>query len=85
MNPFLFTDFVRHNSVVICSIPGFLALSTGLAGSALFIGLDRSTGTPVSYIGLLGTAVGGLLIGSATVRGMVGTYRLLTPLVRKGL
>ena len=85
MNPFLFPDFVRHNSVVICSIPGFLALSTGLAGSALFIGLDRSTGTPVSYIGLLGTAVGGLLIGSATVRGMVGTYRLLTPLVRKGL
>uniref|UniRef100_A0A7S0AU34 Uncharacterized protein n=1 Tax=Minutocellus polymorphus TaxID=265543 RepID=A0A7S0AU34_9STRA len=45
--------FVRHNSVVICSLPGFLALSTGLAGSALFIGLDRSTGTPVSYICIL--------------------------------
>ena len=76
-------DFVRYNSLVICSIPGFLALSTGLAGTALFIGLDRSTGSPVSYIGLGGTAVGGILVGTATVRGMVGTYRLLTPLVRK--
>ena len=76
-------DFVRYNSLVICAIPGFLALSTGLAGTALFIGLDRSTGSPVSYIGLAGTAVGGLLVGSATVRGMVGTYRLLTPLVGK--
>jgi hypothetical protein len=75
--------FVRYHSLIICSIPGFLALSTGLAGIALFLGIDRSKGTPVSYIGLAGTAVGGLLIGTATVRGMVCTYRLLTPLVKK--
>ena len=75
--------FVRYHSLAICSIPGLLAASTGLAGVALFIGLDRSKGTPISYIGLGGTVMGGLLIGSATARGMMCTYRLLTPLVKK--
>ena len=75
--------FVRYHSLVICSIPGFLAISTGLAGVALFIGLDRAKGTPISYIGLGGTLLGGIMIGSATARGMVCTFRLLTPLIKK--
>lgn len=75
--------FVRYHSLVICAIPGLLAVSTGLAGVALFIGLDRSKGTPISYIGLGGTVVGGLFIGTATARGLICTYRLLTPLVKK--
>jgi hypothetical protein len=75
--------FVRYHSLVICMIPGLLAISTGLSGVALFIGLDMSQGAPISYIGLFGTMVGGILIGATTVRGMVCTYRLLTPLVKK--
>jgi hypothetical protein len=58
-------------------------MSTGLSGVALFIGLDRSRGVPVSYIGLVGTLTGGVLMISATLRGMIGTYKLLTPLVNK--
>lgn len=73
--------FVRYHSLLICSIPGLLALSTGLAGVALFIGLDRSKGTPISYIGLGGTILGGMMISFATIRGMTCTYRLLTPLI----
>jgi hypothetical protein len=75
--------FVRYHSLVLCTIPGLLALSTGLSGVALFIGLDMSKGTPISYIGLGGTLLGGLLIGTTTVRGLLSTYRLLTPLVKK--
>lgn len=75
-------QFVQYHSWMICSIPGFLAISTGLAGVSLFIGLDRAKGTPISYIGLGGTVLGGVIIGSATVRGMMATYRFLTPLVR---
>jgi len=73
--------FLRYHSLAICVIPGLLAVSTGLSGLALAVGLDRSQGTPLSYIGLGGTVLGGLLIGTTTVRGMVCTYRLLTPLV----
>jgi hypothetical protein len=75
--------FLSYHSWTICIIPGLLAMSTGLSGVALFIGLDRSKGTPVSYIGLVGTVLGGVLMVSATLRGMIGTYRLLTPLVHK--
>lgn len=42
--------FVRYHSLAICCIPALLAISTGLAGAALFIGLDRAKGTPISYI-----------------------------------
>lgn len=80
--PGLTGQFVRYHSLTILSIPAFLAISTGLAGVAVFTGLDITRGTPISYIGLGGTALGGLLIGSTTVRGMICTYRLLTPLVR---
>jgi hypothetical protein len=76
-------QFVRYHSLVLCAIPGLLALSTGLSGVALFIGLDMSKGTPISYIGLGGTLLGGLLIGTTTVRGLLSTYRLLTPLVKR--
>jgi len=75
--------FLYYHSVMICCIPGLLAFSTGLSGVALFIGLDRAKGTPISYIGLGGTFIGGVFMGSATVRGMLSTYRLLTPLVKK--
>lgn len=75
--------FVRYHSLAICSVPALLALSTGLAGIALFIGLDRSKGTPISYIGLGGTIIGGIMVGTTTARGMICTYRLLTPLVKK--
>lgn len=69
--------FVKRHSVFICTIPALLGISTGLAGVALFIGLDRSKGTPISYIGLGGTVLGGALIGSSTLRGWLCTYRLL--------
>jgi len=74
--------FVKQHSVFICTIPALLGISTELAGMALFIGLDRSKGTPISYISLGETMMGGALIGSAAVRGWVCTYCLLTPLVR---
>jgi hypothetical protein len=76
-------SFLLYHSWTICLIPGLLAMSTGLSGVALFIGLDRSRGVPVSYIGLVGTLTGGVLMISATLRGMIGTYKLLTPLVNK--
>lgn len=75
--------FVRSHSLFIVTVPGLLGLSTGLAGVALFIGLDRAKGTPISYIGLGGTTVGGILIGSAWLRGWNCTYRLLTNLLKK--
>eukprot|EP00956_Cyclotella_meneghiniana_P043972 scaffold296297_cov70-Cyclotella_meneghiniana.AAC.1 len=41
-----------------CAMPALLGLSTTLAGTALFIGIDREHGTPVSYIGLAGSVLG---------------------------
>jgi hypothetical protein len=64
-------------------MPALLATSTGLAGTALFIGLDREHGTPVSYIGLGGTVIGGCVLGLVTGSGWVGTYRAVTNAVLK--
>ena len=60
-----------------------LGLSTSLAGTALFIGLDREHGTPVSYIGLGGSLLGGVVLGMVTGRGWFCTYRSVTKVVLK--
>jgi len=75
--------FVQHHSKLLVCVPGFLGISTLLAGTALFVGLDLNNGTPISYIGLGGTVLGGGVIGSAALRGWFSTYRSLTKLVRK--
>ena len=64
-------------------MPALLCASTSLAGTALFIGLDREHGTPVSYIGLGGTLLGGATLALATGRGWVHTYKTLTEAVIK--
>ena len=75
--------FVQAHSKLIVCIPGLLGLSTLMAGSALFLGLDRTKGTPISYIGLAGTGLGGALIGMASFKGWISTYRFLTFLIKK--
>lgn len=62
-------------------MPALLGLSTSLAGTALFIGIDREHGTPVSYIGLGGSLLGGAVLGMVTGRGWLCTYRGLTKAV----
>lgn len=75
--------FVQLHSKLIVCIPGLLGVSTLMAGSALFLGLDRTKGTPISYIGLAGTGLGGALIGMASMKGWISTFRFLTLLVKK--
>jgi len=75
--------FVRMHSWFIVAMPAMLGISTGLAGGALFIGLDRTHGTPVSYIGLAGTTLGGLMLAFVTGRGWLCTYRSLTQMVMR--
>lgn len=65
------------------ALPALLGVSTSLAGSALFIGLDREHGTPVSYVGLFGTLIGGASLGMVTGRGWIHTYKSLTKAVSK--
>lgn len=66
------------HSWYIVALPALLGVSTSLAGSALFIGLDREHGTPVSYVGLSGTLIGGVALGLVTGRGWIHTYKSLT-------
>ena len=76
-------SFVRLHSKSIVLMPALLCASTSLAGTALFIGLDREHGTPVSYIGVGGTLIGGATLAFATGRGWVHTYKVLTEAVIK--
>ena len=76
--------FVQAHSKLIVCIPGLLGISTLMAGTALFLGLDKTKGTPISYIWLAGTVVGGALIGTASLKGWFTTYRFLTMMVKKG-
>jgi hypothetical protein len=76
-------SFVRLHSWPIVLMPALLGASTSLAGTALFIGLDREHGTPVSYIGLGGTLLGGASLAFVTGRGWVHTYKSLTEAVIK--
>jgi len=76
-------SFVRLHSWPIVLMPALLCASTSLAGTALFIGLDREHGTPVSYIGLGGTLLGGATLAFATGRGWIHTYKTLTEAVIK--
>ena len=76
-------SFVRIHSWSIVLMPALLCASTSLAGTALFIGLDREHGTPVSYIGLGGTLLGGATLAFATGRGWIHTYKTLTEAVIK--
>ena len=62
-------------------MPALLGLSTTLAGTALFIGIDREHGTPVSYIGLGGSLFGSAVLGLVTGRGWLCTYRSVTKAV----
>lgn len=71
-------NFVRAHSWFIVSMPALLGLSTTLAGTALFIGIDREHGTPVSYIGLGGSVFGSLVLGLVTGRGWICTYQSVT-------
>ena len=64
-------------------MPGLLCCSTSLAGAALFIALDMEHGTPVSYIGLGGTMLGGATLGLISTRGWIHTYKALTDAVIK--
>lgn len=76
-------NFVRLHSWFIVSMPALLGLSTSLAGTALFIGIDREHGTPVSYVGLGGSLLGGVVLGMVTGRGWLCTYRSVTKVVLK--
>lgn len=76
-------NFVRVHSWFIVSMPALLGLSTTLAGTALFIGIDREHGTPVSYIGLGGSVFGSAVLGLVTGRGWMCTYRSVTKAVLK--
>ncbi|KAL7530581.1 hypothetical protein ACHAWF_003439 [Thalassiosira exigua] len=77
-------SFVRIHSWFIVSLPALLGISTGLAGSALlFIGLDMEHGTPVSYVGLGGTLIGGTALCLVTGKGWMHTYRSMTAAVLK--
>jgi hypothetical protein len=64
-------------------MPALLGLSTTLAGTALFIGIDREHGTPVSYVGLAGSVFGSAVLGLVTGRGWICTYRSVTKAVLK--
>ena len=66
--------FVRRHSDILIALPIFQALSIGFAGAGLFIGLDDTRGEPVSWIGLVGTVAGGLIMGVSTSRVLWG-YR----------
>ena len=76
-------NFVQMHSWFIVSMPALLGLSTSLAGTALFIGIDREHGTPVSYVGLGGSLLGGVVLGMVTGRGWLCTYRGLTNAILK--
>lgn len=76
-------SFVRIHSWYIVALPALLGVSTSLAGIALFIGLDREHGTPVSFVGLGGTLLGGAALGLVTGRGWIHTYKSLTEAVLK--
>ncbi|KAL7532974.1 hypothetical protein ACHAXR_004971 [Thalassiosira sp. AJA248-18] len=76
-------SFVRVHSWYIVALPALLGASTSLAGIALFIGLDKEHGTPVSYVGLGGTLIGGVALGMVTGRGWIHTYKSLTEAVLK--
>ena len=77
-------SFVRVHSWYIVALPALLTISTSLAGTALFIGLDREHGTPVSYVGLGGTIIGGTALGLVNGRGWLHTYKSLTAAVKRG-
>ena len=76
-------SFVKLYSWPIVMMPGLLCCSTSLAGIALFIALDMEHGTPVSYIGLGGTMLGGATLGLISTRGWIHTYKALTDAVIK--
>lgn len=75
--------FVKSNSKIIVLIPACLGISTVSCGTALFLGLDRSKGTPMSYFGLGGTLMGCGLMSVATIRGWNTTHRLIRKLAQK--
>eukprot|EP00536_Pseudo-nitzschia_multiseries_P016718 jgi/Psemu1/292674/fgenesh1_pg.1208_\ len=75
--------FAKSHSKFIALVPALLGASTLSAGTALFVGLDRSKGTPVSYFGLGGTLVGCAILCLATIRGWNMTYRSIHKLAQK--
>jgi len=77
------STFAKSYSKFIALVPALLGISTLSAGTALFVGLDRSKGTPVSYFGLGGTLAGCTLLCWANVRGMNMTHRLIRRLAQK--
>ncbi|KAL9183297.1 hypothetical protein ACHAXT_005084 [Thalassiosira profunda] len=76
-------SFVRLHSWYIVSLPALLGISTSLAGAALFIALDREHGTPVSYVGLGGSVVGGAAVATVLGCGWLHNYRALTAAVAR--
>jgi hypothetical protein len=56
-------NFVQMHSWFTLSMPALLGISTSLAGTALFIGIDCEHGMLVSYVGLGGSLLGGVILG----------------------
>ncbi|MGK3734344.1 MAG: hypothetical protein ACI8RD_003214 [Bacillariaceae sp.] len=75
--------YTKQNSKFIALVPALLGISKVASGSALFVGLDRSKGTPVSYFGLGGIIISTSIVFFATMRGWNTTYRLIKKLAIK--
>ena len=75
--------FTKQNSKFIAMVPALLGISKLASGSALFVGLDRSKGTPVSYFGLGGIIISTSIVLVAAIRGWNTTYRLIRTLATK--
>ena len=65
------------------NVPALLGVAKFANGTALFVGLDRAQGTPISYCGLIGIGVSGGIIGIAASHGWHSTYRLIQKLAAK--
>ncbi|VEU42158.1 unnamed protein product [Pseudo-nitzschia multistriata] len=77
------STFCMRFSKFVALVPALLGASTLSTGTALFVGLDRSKGTPVSYFGLGGIISGYALLCVAALRGWNVTYRLIRRLAQK--
>jgi hypothetical protein len=60
--------FVRRHSGILVLLPVLSSLSMGFSSLGLMIGLDETRGTPISWIGVVGTIFGGSLLLGSTVQ-----------------
>jgi hypothetical protein len=60
--------FVRRHSGILVLLPVLSSLSMGFSSLGLMVGLDETRGTPISWIGVIGTLFGRSLLLGSTVQ-----------------